>query len=61
VDTRDELLLRVLDVAACMRKHDDQLRRTIHDISTRVAKFIEVDGENFENLFTNLKFFIISM
>jgi len=57
LDTRDELLLRVLDAAARIKKHDDQPRRTIRDIPTRVAKFIEVDGENFENLFTNLNKF----
>ena len=38
VDTRDELLARILDAAARIKKSEDQLRRTKHDIRTRVAK-----------------------
>jgi len=43
VDTRDELLAHILDVAACIEKHEDQLRRTTRDLRTRVAKCVEVD------------------
>jgi hypothetical protein len=49
-DTRDELLARILDAAACIRKREDQLRRTTRDLSTRDAKCIEVDGGIFEHL-----------
>jgi hypothetical protein len=27
-----------------MKKHEDQLRQTTHNIRTQAAKFIEVDG-----------------
>jgi hypothetical protein len=50
VDTRDELLARVLDAAACIKTRDDQLRRTTRDLHTRVAKCFEVDSGVFENL-----------
>jgi hypothetical protein len=43
VDTRDELLARILDAAACINKREGQLRRTTRDLHTRVAKFIGVD------------------
>jgi len=38
VDTADELLARILDVAGCIKKRADQLRRTTRDLSTPVAK-----------------------
>jgi hypothetical protein len=44
VDTPDELLARILDAAACIKKREDQLRRTTSDLCTRVAKCTEVDG-----------------
>jgi hypothetical protein len=50
VDTADELLDRILDVAACINKREDQLRRTTRDLRTRVAKCTEVDGGIFEYL-----------
>jgi hypothetical protein len=37
VDTRDELLARVLDAAARINKREDQLRRTTRDFSTQAA------------------------
>ena len=46
----DELLARILDAAACIKKREDQLRRTTRDLRTRVAKCIEVDGGIFEHL-----------
>jgi hypothetical protein len=49
VDTRDELLARILGAFACVRTREDQLRRTTRDLRTRVAKFIEVDGGICEN------------
>jgi hypothetical protein len=50
VDTRDELLARILDAAVRTQKHEYQLRRTTRDLRTRVAKRIEVDGGIFEQL-----------
>jgi hypothetical protein len=49
VDTRDESIARTLDVAACMNESEDQLRRTTHDLRTRVAKCSEVDSGIFEH------------
>ena len=51
VDTRDELLTRILDVAAGTKKREDQLRRTTRDIRTRVAKVIVVEGGISEYIF----------
>ena len=47
MDTPDELLVHVLDAVVRIKKREDQLRRTTRDLSTRVAKFIEVDCEIF--------------
>ena len=46
----DELLARILDAAACIKKREDQLRRTTRDLHTRVAKSTEVDGGVLEHL-----------
>jgi hypothetical protein len=40
----DELLASILDAAACIKKREDQLRRTARDLRTRVAKCAEVYG-----------------
>ena len=40
----DELLARILDAAAGIKKREDQLRRTTRELRTRVAKGTEVDG-----------------
>jgi len=45
LDTPDELLARILDTAGCIKKREDQLRRTTRDLRTRVAKSIVVDGK----------------
>jgi len=50
VDTRDELLPRILYAAASIQKREDQLRRKRRDLRTRVAKCIVVDGGNFGRL-----------
>jgi hypothetical protein len=34
LDNRDELLVSILDVAACIKKRGDQYRRTTHDLPT---------------------------
>ena len=46
----DELLARILDAAASIKKSEDQLRRKTRDLRTGVAKCTEVDGGIFEYL-----------
>jgi len=50
VDTPHELLARILDAAARIRKPEDQVRRTTRDLRTRFAKCAEVDGGIFKYL-----------
>ena len=50
VDTRDELLINIPDVIACIKESQDELRRTTRHVFTRVAKCIDVDGGIFEHL-----------
>jgi len=50
VGTPDELLSVILGAAACVKKRDDQHRRTAHDLGTPVAKCREVDGGILERL-----------
>jgi hypothetical protein len=50
VDARDQLLFRILDAAARVKKREDQLRRLTHDLCTRVAKCTKVDGGIFEHV-----------
>jgi len=50
VDTQNELLARILDVVAGIKKLEDRLRRTKRELRTRVAKCTEVDGGIFESL-----------
>jgi len=50
VDTPDELLARILDVVASVKKREEQLRRTTRDLRARVAKCAEVDGGIFDRL-----------
>ena len=50
VDTRDELLVNILDVIACIKERQDILRRTTRHVFTRVAKCTDVDGGIFEHL-----------
>ena len=38
-DTPDELLAHILDAAGCIKRHEDQPRRTKSDLHTRVAKW----------------------
>jgi hypothetical protein len=46
----DEFLASILDAAACIKKREDQLRRTTRDLRTRVAKCTELDGGILEHL-----------
>ena len=50
VDTADELLARILDAAANIKKREDQLRRTTRDFQTRVVKCGEVGDGIWERL-----------
>ena len=50
VDTPDELLARILGVAACIKKREDQLRLTTRDLRTRAAKCTEVNSGIFKHL-----------
>jgi hypothetical protein len=50
VHTVGELLARILDTAARLRKRGDQFRQTTLDFLTTAAKCIQVDGEVFEHL-----------
>ena len=51
VDTRDELLVNILNVIACIKERQDALTRRTRHVLTRVAKCIDDDGGIFENLF----------
>jgi CHAD domain-containing protein len=42
--TSDEFLALILDADARLKKREDQLRQTTHDLRTSVRKYIEVDG-----------------
>jgi hypothetical protein len=50
VDTWDELLGRIMDAIARIKKHQDELKRATRHVLTRVAQCIDVDGGIFENL-----------
>ena len=45
VETPDEFPACILDAAGCIKKRENQLRRTTRDLRTRVAKCSGVDGE----------------
>jgi hypothetical protein len=50
VDAQDQLLARSSDVAAIIKKREDQLRRKTRGLHTRVAKCVEVGGGICEHL-----------
>jgi hypothetical protein len=50
MDTRDEMVARILDAAARIKKREDQLRRTTRDLRTRFSKCTEVHGGILEHL-----------
>ena len=51
VNTRDELVARIMNSAALMKKkRQDELRRATHTIVKTVETCIEVDGGIFEQL-----------
>jgi len=51
VNTRDELVARIMNSAAHIKhERQDDLRRAKRTIAERVEKYIEVDGGIFEHL-----------
>jgi len=51
VNTREELVARIMNSAAVIKQEcQDDHRRATHTIAKRVAKSIEVDGGIFEHL-----------
>ena len=51
VNTRDELVARVMDSAVLLKQErQDDLRRATHTVVKRVEMCIEVDGGIFEHL-----------
>ena len=51
VNTRDELVARIMNIAAPIKQErQDDLRRATRTIAKRVEKCIEVDGWTFEHL-----------
>jgi hypothetical protein len=50
LDTGEESLAGILDVAARIKTRKNQLRRTARDFRTRVAKWIDVEVGIFEHV-----------
>ena len=51
VNTRDELVARIMNSAALIKQEgQDDLRRATRTVAKRVENCIEVDGEIFEHL-----------
>ena len=51
VNTRDELVTRIMNSAALIKQeHQDDLRRATCTVAKRVEKCIELDGGIFEHL-----------
>ena len=51
VNTRGELVARIMNSAALIKQeHQDDLRTATHTVAKRVEKCIEVDGGIFEHL-----------
>jgi len=48
MDSQQELVDRISDATARIKKREDQLRHTKHVVHLRVAKCTEVDSEIFE-------------
>jgi hypothetical protein len=46
LDARDELFACILDAPACIKKREEQLRRTIRDLCTLFAKWLMVGLSN---------------
>lgn len=53
VETREELLVRIMNAAAIRRNSPDKLRNATRAVHTRATKCLEVGGGIFENLMAN--------
>ena len=49
-DTWDKLIAHILDAAAYIKKHEEQLQQTTCDLHIRVTKCTEADSGIFEHL-----------
>ena len=49
VNTRDELIVRIMNTAALIKERQDDLRRATRSTVKRIRKCIEVGGGIFEN------------
>ena len=57
VNTRDELVARIMNSAALIKQErQDDLRRATRTVAKRVEKCIEVDGGDFLSYFELLQF-----
>jgi hypothetical protein len=59
VDTPDELLASILDAAGSIKRRDNQLRQTTHDLRAPVAKCSEGDGGILGVFIVNCNRFVI--
>jgi hypothetical protein len=59
VDEKDELLARILDAAARVKKREDKLRLRTRDLRTRAAKGIEGEGGIFGTFILTYENFVI--
>jgi hypothetical protein len=50
VDTRHNLIARILVAAARIKKREDQVRRTTRDLRIRVANCVDIGSGIFEHL-----------
>ena len=58
VNTRDELVARIMNSAALIKQErQDDLRRATRTVAKRVQKCIEVDGGIFEHLLRTVKIY----
>jgi len=55
----DELLARILDVAARVKKDENQLRWKTQSFQPQVTKCVKLDGGIFEHLFWVVKNYVI--
>ena len=61
MDSRGELLVRIMDGAVRKKKCEDQLRRKTRDLRTRDAKCSKVDLGIFRKFTVNCDRFVISV
>ena len=57
VNTRDELVARIMNAITKQERQDD-LRRATRNIAKSVEKWIEIDDETFEHLIWTAAFYL---